>query len=245
VRATVTLAGSAGRGAPVSATRVLEAVVQVLPLPLPPLLAAFRHTRYAFASPEERRTGAALLLVPDGSPLGTVPDARAALHELLLAARALAGFNRFAEFGARVRTLVDALNAHPARHIALIRADAVGDLGRVDLTHDTAGDDELSSLILIGGAGRRAICCVHRDLDPAGGRLDVVVGEEGAVLVPDLATPESEPTGRADVVSAARRGFDDALTSLALDRPLALATLAVPTAEVAHGLGLLLDSALP
>jgi hypothetical protein len=245
VRATVTLTVPVAKGTPVSVTRVLEAGVQVLPLRVPPLLAAFRHRGYAFESPEERRTGAALLLAPAQSPLGSVAEVRAALHELLLAARALTGFNRFAAFSSRVRALVDALNAHPAKHIGLIRADAVNDLGRVDLTHDAAGDDELSSLILIGGAGRRVRCCVHRDLNPAGGRLDVVVGEEGAVLMPDLAKPETQPTGRAEVVSPAPRGFDDVLTSLALDRPLAMATLAAPTAEVAHGIGLLLDSPSP
>jgi hypothetical protein len=245
VRATVSLTAPAGRGGTVSATRVLEAPVQVLPLRLPPLVAAFRHNDYAFASPEERRTGAALLLVPAGSPLGSVAEARAALHELLLAARALTGFNRFATFADRVRTLVDALGAHPAKHIGLIRADVVGDLGRIDLTHDAAGDDELSSLILIGGAGRRLVGCVHRDLDPAGGRLDVSVGDEGAVLVPDLSTLVSEPSGRAEAVRPAPGGFDDALTSLALERPIAEATLAVPTVEVAAGWGVVLDSASP
>lgn len=245
VRASITLAVPAGRRGTVTATRVLEATVQVLPLRLPPLLAAFRHNDYAFASPEERRTGAALLLVPANSPLGSVPEARTALHELLLAARALTGFNRFAAFAERVRTLVDALGAHPAKHIGLIRADAVPDLGRIDLTHDAAGDDELSSLILIGGAGRRLVCCVHRDLNPAGGRLDVTVGDEGAVLVPDLTSLVSEPTGRAEVASPAPNGFDDALTSLGLERPVVEATLAVPTVEVASGWGVVMDSASP
>jgi hypothetical protein len=89
------------------------------------------------------------------------------------------------------------------------------------------------------------VCCVHRDLDPAGGQLEVVVGEEGAVLMPNLAKTETEPTGCAYVAAPAPDGFDDALTSLALDRPLALATLAIPTAEVAQGWGVLLDSASP
>jgi hypothetical protein len=245
VRATVSLTAPTGRGADVSATRVLEAAVQVLPLRLPPLLAAFRHDDYAFASPEERRNGAALLLVPAGSPLSSVAEARAALHELLLAARALTGFHRFVAFAERVRTLVDALNAHPAKHIGLIRADAIADLGQISFTHDAAGDDELSSLILIGGAGRRLVCCVHRDLNPAGGRLDVSVGDEGAVLVPSLSTLVSEPTGRAEVAVAAPGGFDDALTSLALERPVVEATLAVPTVEVAPGWGVVMDSASP
>jgi hypothetical protein len=234
VRATVTLRDTQRRGRPVAVTRVLAATVQVLPLRLPSLLAAFRHREYRFESPEERRTGAALLLVPAGSPLAGVPEARAALHELLLAARALSGFARFAAFAGRVRRLVDALAAHPARHIGLIRADAVPDLGRINLLHDAAGDDELSSLILLGPAGRRAACCVHRDGNPAGGRLDVTVGDEGIVLLPDLGTPVSEPAGRAEVVVPAARGsFDDALSSLALDRPRPAATLAIDTAAVA------------
>jgi hypothetical protein len=245
VRATVTLTVPAGRGATASSSRVLEATVQVLPLCLPPLLAAFRHGGYAFESPEERRTGAALLVVPAQSPLSSVAEARAALHELLLAARALTVFHRFAAFAERIRVLVDALNAHPARHIGLIRADRVDDLGQIAFTHDTAGDDELSSLILVGGAGRRARCCVHRDLNPAGGQLELVVGEEGIALMPDLGKLETEPTGCGYVAAPAPHGFDDALTSLALDRPLALATLAVPTAEVAQGWGVLLDSASP
>jgi hypothetical protein len=230
VRATVTLRNAQRRGAPVTVTRVLAATVQVLPLRLPTLLAAFRHREYRFESPEERRTGAALLLVPEGSPLGSVPEVRTALHELLLAARALSGFGRYAAFAGRVRTLVDALGAHPAQHIGLVRADAVPDLGRVNLLHDAAGDDELSSLVLLGPAGRRLRACVHRDGNPAGGRLDVTVGDEGIVLVPDL----SQLGGAAEVVVPSARGsFDDALTSLALDRPRPEATLAIPTAELA------------
>jgi hypothetical protein len=65
------------------------------------------------------------------------------------------------------------------------------------------------------------------------------------VLAPDLGTLETEPSGCAYVAAPAPGGFDDALTSLALDRPLALATLAIPTAEVAYGWGVLLDSASP
>jgi hypothetical protein len=230
VRATVTLAGTGRRGEPVTVTRVLAATVQALPLRLPTLLAAFRHPGYRFESPEERRTGAALLLAPHGSPLTGVAETRAALHQLLLSARALSGFTRFAVFAERVRTLVDALHAHPARHIGLIRADAVPDLGRVHLLHDAAGDDELSSLILLGPAGRRASCYVHRGLDPAGGRLDVTVGDDGIALVPDLSQPAAEM-----VVAPAHGGFDDAITSLALDRPHPAPTLAIPTAELALG----------
>jgi hypothetical protein len=229
VCARVTFRGAGRRGEPVAATRVLTATVQVLPLRLPTVLAAFRHREHRFESPQERRTGAALLLVPESSPLTSVPEARAALHELLLAARALSGFARFQAFAGRVRTLVDALRAHPVQHIGFIRADAVPDLARINLLHDAAGDDELSSLILLGPAGRRLRACVHRDGNPAGGRLDVTVGDEGIVLVPDL----SRPTGAAKIVVPAAGGtFDDALTSLALDRPHPQATLAVPTAEL-------------
>jgi hypothetical protein len=235
VRATVTLRDTRQRGRAVTVTRVLAATVQVLPLQLPTLLAAFRHREYRFESPEERRTGAALLLVPETSPLATVPDVRAALHALLLAARALSGFARYEAFAGRVRTLVDALAAHPAQHVGLLRADAVPDLARINLLHDAAGDDELSSLVLLGPAGRRVRCCVHRGDDPAGGRLDVTVGEEGIVLLGDLDAPATEPAGRAEAVVAPAGGsFDDALTSLALDRPQPGATLAVDTAELAR-----------
>jgi hypothetical protein len=66
--------------------------------------------------------------------------------------------------------------------------------------------------------------------------VDVAVGDDGIVLVPDLATLVSEPRDCARVLAPAARGFDDALTSLRLERPVVDATLAVPTVEVSASL---------
>ncbi len=205
------------------ATRSVETAVNVFPLRIPSVLALFRNRAFSAAD-----YGAALLVVPGNSPLSSVAGARSAVSQLHAAAERLSAFPRFAALAANVAALLTALRTH--EHVAFVRTDALADLhtitliGRGVLADDISAEDEMSSLILLGPAGRRARLFIHRGFDQAGGRLDVGVDDENVVLIEDLG---AIPAGRAQlIVAPGRKSFDDTLSSLELAKPAFRATLA-------------------
>jgi len=224
-------------------SRRLDATVEVLPLRLPSLLALFRNRAFSGAD-----YGAALLIVPDSSPLSSVRGMRSALEQLQAATERLNHFPRFAALAPQVATLVTAVRTH--EHLAFARADALADLRAIELiprgvlAEAITAEDEVSSAILLGPAGRRARLFVHRDFDQAGGRLDIGIEDENIVLLPDLGSAETLPAGRARVivVPGRRRTFDDDLSSVQLAKPAFRSTLAgnatlgTDTVEVRLGL---------
>lgn len=214
IRATVTLTAPGQRGEPVSVTRVLEATVHVLPLPVPTLLALFRHPDFAYRHADEAVAGTALLIAPAGTSPADLAALRAALAGLRAAVRALSGFARFATLGSRLERLVGALREYPDERLRYIRADALDSLA------DTGADDDLSSMVLLGPADRSARCFIHRDRVEAGGRMDVTVQDDHIVLIPSLhaKSPATEPGGRTVIVVEPDGGqtFGDELSSLAL-----------------------------
>ena len=89
--------------------------------------------------------------------------------------------------------------------MAFVRTDALADLHTITLiergvlANDIEAEDELSSLILLGPAARRARLFIRRDFDQAGGRLDVGVEDENIVLIPTWTRParrRSRPAAR-------------------------------------------------
>jgi hypothetical protein len=211
VRATVTLDG---------ASRSAETTIGVLPLRIPTLLALFRNRAFSAAD-----YGAALLVVPGNSPLASVRGVRSAVEQLHAATERLSVFADFAVLSGRVAALVTALRTH--EHMTFMCADALADLGTVTLiprgvlADDITGEDEMSSAILLGLAGRRACLFIHRGFEESGGRLDVGVEDEHIVLLEDLGSTESVPQGRARVIAAPSRRstFDDDLSSLQFAKP--------------------------
>ena len=216
--ATVTLDG---------ASRSVETAVSVFPVRVPSVLALFRNRAFSAAD-----YGAALLVVPGNSPVSSVAGVRSAVAQLHAAAERLSVFARFAALAGRVAALLTALRTHD--HVAFVRTDALTDLHTITLiprgvlANDIKAEDEVSSLILLGPAGRRARLFIHRGFDQAGGRLDVGVEDENAVLIADLGSTETVPAGRAQVIVDAQRpkSFDDTLSSVQLAKPAFRATLA-------------------
>jgi hypothetical protein len=216
--ATVTLDG---------ASRSLETAVSALPLRIPSLLALFRNRAFSAAD-----YGAALLVAPGSSPLSSVPGVRAAVEQLHAATERLSVFARFATLRDRVATLLTALRTH--EHLTFVRTDALADFGTLTLiprgvlADAITAEDEMSSAILLGPAGRRARLFIHRGFEQSGGRLDVDVDDENIVLLADLGAAASVPAGRAHVIVApGRRGtFDDELSSVQLAKPAFRSTLA-------------------
>lgn len=210
IRATVTLDG---------VSRSAETTVSVLPLRVPSLLALFRNRAFSSAD-----YGAALLVAPANSPLASVRGVRSAIEQLHAATERLSVFGDFAVLSRRVAALLAALRTH--EHMTFKCADSVADLGTITmiprgvLANDITAEDEMSSAILLGPAGRDARLFIHRDFEESGGRLDVVVGDEHIVLLEDLGSTESVPHGRARVVTTPRRRstFDDDVSSVQFAR---------------------------
>jgi hypothetical protein len=219
VRATVTLGET---------SRILETTVSVFPLRVPSLLALFRNASFSAAD-----NGAALLVAPGSSPLSSVTGARAAVQSLHTAAVALSAFTRFATLAGRVAKLVTALQTH--EHVSFVRTDGLANLNTITLiqrgilANDIEAEDELSSLILLGPASRRARLFIRRDFDQEAGRLDVGVEDENIVLIANLDAkhPATVPAGRAQVIVEAtgNKTFSNTLSSLQLAKPAFRSTL--------------------
>ncbi|WP_028063469.1 hypothetical protein [Solirubrobacter soli] len=202
-----------------TAQRTLETEVSVHALRVPSVLALFRNTGFSAAD-----HGAALLVVPGSSPLTSVAAIKAAVAQLHAAAQNLDAFPRFATLAVRVGTLLTALQTH--EHVAFVRTDGLANLNTITLIERTLNDieaeDELSSLILLGPAARRARLFVRRDFDQSAGRLDVAVSDENIVLIANLAAPQA---GEVVVAPTGRKTFSNELSSLQLAKPAFRATL--------------------
>lgn len=227
VRAQVTLSAQPDpQQPPISATRDLDREVAVHPLAVPSVLALFRNPGFLPNTPKE---GCGLVVVPTSSPLASVTAVRTALNELQAAVDRLSPFPAFATLRQRLPSFKQALTQHDADNVKLRRSDALVNLNEITLiqngplTNDIEAEDELSSLMLLGPAGRTARCYVRRNLDPAAGELVVAAGNEAIVLIGNLhsRTPASVPGGRVRVPTApsGSRTFGDELSSLRLVPP--------------------------
>jgi hypothetical protein len=211
-----------------STTRILEADVSVLALRIPSVLALFRNNGFSAAD-----HGAALLVVPGNSSLSSITGVRSAVEQVHAAAQNLSAFGRFSALAGRLARLVTALQTH--EHMKFVRTDAIANLNTITLiqrgvlANDIEAEDELSSLILLGPAARRARLFIRRDFDQTAGRLDVGVEDENIVLIANLdsTSPAAVPAGRAGVVvePSGRKTFSNELSSLQLAKPAFRSTL--------------------
>ncbi len=198
-------------------------------LPVPTVLALFLHTNFEPRQGDD--DGATLIVVPSNSPLRTVQQLQPVLNALESAVSSLSSFTGFASFLLGIRDLTAALPAQP--HVQFRATDSIGNLNDITLIqrglfeNDTEAEDELSSLIFIGPAGKRVQCFNARDFDDGEGQIDITIGRQsdGTIgqqlfaIVRSLhsASPASEPTaGEIERVKASTQDdrFGDELSSL-------------------------------
>jgi hypothetical protein len=200
-------------------------------LPVPTVLAMFRHTNFQPRSGDSQ--GAVLVLVPEDSPFRSLAALQPTLNTLEAAVSRLAGFARFASFLLGLRDLTAALSAQP--HVQFRAQNGIGNLNDITLIHrnfpslnDTEAEDELSSLIFVGPPGRKVECFVARSFRDGEGRFDLTIGrrvvEGGEQIGLELftairslhpATPATVPTGQElEIVRARGGGFGDELSSV-------------------------------
>jgi hypothetical protein len=176
----------------------------VEPLRVPTMLGLFVNRNFQnFAADTQ---GAVLLLVPERSPLhslGTVITQLAALGSALRALRTLLSL---APLGTATASLIEPLETATYKVFAaqngISRLDDWTLIQRGFLEGDTEGDDEFSSLFLVGVEGTTVRLYNDIDFVEGQGVLQVRTGPEGYVLIRDLGSPNptSEPPGNAVVV---------------------------------------------
>jgi hypothetical protein len=177
--------------------------VLVPPLGIPVVLAMFLHGDFQPRSGDD--DGAVLVLVPANSPVGSIAQLQPLLDQIDSVASTLSTFASFAAFLGGLSELTGALPPQP--HVQFRSTNAVGNLNDITLIqrgffeNDTEAEDELSSIIFIGPAGKRAQCFNDRDFDTDEGAFTLSVGPNFFTLVRDLdgKHPGSEPPGLLNV----------------------------------------------
>ena len=228
VRATVTLTAAG-----TTFSFPLPPVQLQLPaIPVPTVVAFFLHRNFAGSQGDD--DGAALVIVPNDSPLRSLSQLQSQLGTLRTAVAAVAHLAGFASFLTGIDALSGALSAQP--NVEFRVANSANDfdnfndvtllekfLGIIFGWTNIEAEDELSSMLVIGPAGKRVQLFNHRDQQANGGRFDVTVGSKLHVTIPDLhsAAPVSGPDGGEVAVNTAPPGgifqpssFGDELSSL-------------------------------
>lgn len=194
--------------------------VPVLPLPIPKVLASFRHSN--FQATDEDEDGFVFILVPSGSPLKTVEQLNQTLDTLQTTANSLKDFAQFAAFLAGVGELANAVTAQP--FFVFASTDSIDDLN--DFTaiqndwyeNDIELENEISSLIFIGPAGVKVELYCETEQDDENGQGRLTVGPSFFTLVRSLHAehPSTEPGGLFEVIAEADGdpGFGDWLSSM-------------------------------
>lgn len=180
-----------------------------IPLPVPRLaipkvLAAFLHTNFQARDGDD--DGGVLVMVPANSPLRSIQQLNSTLSALQTAVTSVKSFATFATFLLGLNELVGALAAQP--YFAFAATDEISDLNDITLIqrswweNDTELEDELSSMIFIGPAGKVVDCFCETDFDDENGRFKLTVGPNFATLVRSLHAdhPDSEPPGMVNVL---------------------------------------------
>jgi hypothetical protein len=188
----------------------LPPVEVVLPVvPVPTILMLFQHKDFK---------GISLLVVPASSPLGP-GDIGAALDALRTAIDPFDDTLTVLSFVVgEVGTVQDILDS---AKIIFRKADELKNLNDIDLEggllNDTEAEDELSSLIFFGPPRRQVQCFNARNFSSSEGQMNVTVGAELIVEIPNLHSnsPASTPFGRVSVPRAPNgtRFFRHSITS--------------------------------
>lgn len=216
LRATITL-----RAGAVQTTRALpEIPVDIPAIPLPAVAVFFLHRNFAAVDGDDE--GAALVVVPNNSPLRDLAQLQGLLDTLESTVSSLAGIAEFASFLLGLGELTAALAAQP--HVQFRVADGENKIRNFnDITliqrswyqNDTEAEDELSSMILVGPSEKRIQCFVARDCDTDEGAFDLTTGRGLFAMVRNLhgSDPATDPSGLLTVTRSAKT-FGDELSSL-------------------------------
>jgi hypothetical protein len=216
VRATVVLSVALVMSDPIN----IDSRVEVPALPIPTILALFRHPNFAASSRAGADPGVVMLVVPAASPLasfgdftrvlGLLNDTVSALTSIPAApgldlAAFLLGLStlRGALAAPQPIVIVDGENSIP--FLNAFRVDRgvftipIIDVDLLPLDCEVRFD----SLIFVGKSGDGASLFNNRSFDGTGGQLDVSTGGEMFVIIRDLrsATPAAEPMGTTPVVT--------------------------------------------
>lgn len=193
-------------------------------LGLPTVLALFLHVDFQARSGDD--DGAVLVVVPANSPFGSIHQLQPALNQLQSAVSTISSFASFAAFLAGLSELTGALPAQP--HVQFRSTNRINNLNDITLIqrgffeNDTEAEDELSSIIFIGPAAKRAQLFNARDTNAGAGAFTLTVGPNFVTIVRNLhsASPASEPGGMLTVDTPPPGGifgpstFGDELSSL-------------------------------
>lgn len=172
LRATVSL--TAG-GVTVGPRALPNVPVLVPAIPIPTVLAFFLHTDFQARSGDD--DGAVLIVVPANSPFRTLEQLQPTLTQLQTAIGSLTSFGSFATFLLGLNDLVSAVGAQP--YVQFRAEDRINNFNDITLIqrgffeNDTEAEDELSSLILVGAAGKGAQCSNARDCNSGEGQFTV------------------------------------------------------------------------
>jgi len=169
-----------------------ELPLQVPGIAIPTVLVSFLNTNF---------TGAALVMVPESSPLvgiSTLQDTLTRVYNLL---QPLSSIARFASLVAGLDVLTTALRNEP--RLVFQKKDQIGNLNDIDLitrgwfSNDTEAEDELSSMILVGPPLRAAECFNDRSFNDDEGKYTLVARQNLHALVRSLhpMPPTSGPVG--------------------------------------------------
>jgi hypothetical protein len=198
--------------------------ILVAPLRVPTVLALFVNRNFQDQAADEQ--GAVLLMFPENSNLRALQPLINALNAI---SSGLAPLTTFAEFASLVGALPDVTGGLTgATHVVPAVQDDISNLNdwtliqRSIFENDTEAEDEISSLIFIGAAGKRVRCYNARNFDTGEGEIDVSAGSECYVLIRDLSGkhPATEPANRSNVPVEPPGGllkpdsFNDAFSSV-------------------------------
>ncbi|HKX84848.1 MAG TPA: hypothetical protein VJL58_11550 [Pyrinomonadaceae bacterium] len=213
VSATVTLTA----GATVVGPRTIGPVDIIVPkLPIPTVLAMFVHKPYH---------GPTLIMVPADSAIPDLGGLAGQIQALQSALNPIRTIARLAALITGLDAITTLLNNEP--HISFRKTDSISNLNDITLVqrswyeNDTEAEDELSSLFMIGPAGRAAEFFNDRGHDDGEGKFTFTVGPPLFAGIRDLHrdNPASEPLGNEIVVNHGPDGwwvdtFGDELSSV-------------------------------
>lgn len=164
--------------------------IATLSLGIPRMLAMFADYNF---------TGPALVMVPQGSPLGEFSQFLKALEPLQAALQGLRSFPRFGTLALGFGSILSGTLTNP--HIAFRETEGIAQMNDIllvqndRLTNDMEAEDEIRSLLLLGNTGATVQCFNAREFKHDEGWFQLGVKEGYVAMVRNLHRkhPVTEP----------------------------------------------------
>ncbi|HEV2889110.1 MAG TPA: hypothetical protein VGX28_01920 [Frankiaceae bacterium] len=193
--------------------RFPEIPVLVPAIGVPRLLAAFRHVDFQPTSGGE--DGFVLLFAPANSPLQSLDHLKTTLATVQEAVTAVKAFGDIAGILPGISSLTSGVTASP--YFVFVVADEIQNLNDITVIqrswyeNDTELEDEISSMILIGAAGKQLDVYCETELDDENGHCKLTVGPNNFAVVSNLHSkhPDSHPAGSLEVVKEPTHATED------------------------------------